>query len=65
MKIVVSGMPIILEAKDKKGKKAEFWIGDNWFHEIQKAMRIIKNKKAFIVKLKKNENEDKIEMEVW
>jgi hypothetical protein len=65
MKMAVSDMPIIFEAKDKKGKKVEFWIGDNWFPEIQKAMRIIRNKKAFIVKLKKNETEDKIEMEIW
>jgi len=58
-------MPIIFEAKDKKNRKIQFYVGENWFPEIQKAMRIIRNKKAFIVKLKKNETEDKIEMEIW
>jgi hypothetical protein len=57
-------MPLVLEANDEKNRKIQFYVGEDWFPLLIKSIKIIKNKEAFIVKLKKNEK-GKVEIEKW
>jgi len=57
-------MPLVLEANDEKNRKIQFYVGEDWLPLLIKAIKIIKNKEAFIVKLKKNKK-GKVEIEKW